>query len=196
MPPLTKISKEMILNSGIEIIRNDGIASLNARNIAKKLNCSTQPIMYHYKNMNLLKEDLYIIADNYHSEFIMEENDKNNPLLNIGLQYIKFAVYEKNLFKFIFQSDKFSNFNFEDLINNNENGLEVIFETIQKEIEITKEQSRNLFELLFITAHGLASLFANNSMKYDENYCVKILEDIFKGTLMKMKGEIDYEKNI
>lgn len=189
MPPLTKISKEMILNSGIEIIRNDGIASLNARNLAKKLNCSTQPIMYHYKNMDLLKEELYSIADNYHSEFLIKENDNTNPLLNIGLQYIKFAVNEKNLFKFIFQSDKFSSTNFEDLINNNENGLEFIFETIYKEIEITKEQAKNLFGILFITAHGLASLFANNSMKYDENYCVKILRDIYEGTFMKMKGE-------
>lgn len=189
MPPIPKISKSMILESGLKIIRDEGIDNLNVRNIAKKLNCSTQPIMYHYKNMNLLKEELYDLVDNYHSEFLMKENSNNNSFLNIGLQYIKFAVEEKNLFTFIFQSDKFSNFNFKDLINNNENGLEFIFETIQKEAKITKEQSKNLFELLFITVHGLASLFANNSMKYDENYCVKILQDTFDGALLKMKGE-------
>ena len=189
MPPIPKISKDMILESGLKIIKDEGIDKLNVRSIANKLNCSTQPIMYHYKNVNVLKEDLYNIADNYHSEFLMKENDNINPLLNIGLQYIKFAVDEKNLFKFIFQSDKFSNTNFEDLINNDEKGLEFIFETIHKEIEITKEQAKDLFRILFITAHGLASLFANNSMKYDENYCVKILQDIFEGTVMKMKGE-------
>lgn len=186
MPPLPKISKEMILNSGMEIIRNDGIENLNVRNIAKKLNCSTQPIMYLYKNMDLLKEELYNIVNNYHSEFLIKKNDENNLLLNIGLQYIKFAVYEKNLFKFLFQSEKFSNFNFKDLIKNNENELEVIFEAIQKEIKITKEQAKDIFELLFITVHGLSSLFANNSMKYDENYCIKILQNIFEGILIKM----------
>lgn len=189
MPPVPKISKEMILNSGIEIIRNEGIENLNVRNIAKRLNCSTQPIMYHYKNMDLLKEELYSLVDNYHSEFLMKENDQINPLLNIGLQYIKFASEESNLFKFLFQSDKFSNFDFKDLINNNENGLEFIFEAIQKETKITKQQSKNLFEILFITAHGLASLLANNSIKYDKNYCEKILQDVFSGVLMKMKGK-------
>lgn len=189
MPPVSKISKEMILNSGFEIIKNEGIENLNVRSIAKKLNCSTQPIMYHFKNVDLLKEELYNMVDHYHSEFLIRENNKNNPLLNIGLQYIKFAVEEKNLFKFLFQSDKFSNFDFKDLITNNENGLNVVFETIQKEAKITKEQSIKVFELLFITAHGLASLFANNSMKYDENYCIKILQDIFLQTFRKVKGE-------
>lgn len=189
MPPISKISKEMILNSGIEIIKNDGIENLNVRNIASQLNCSTQPIMYLYKNMNLLKEELYRMADNYHSNFIIKNNE-NNSLLDIGLRYIKFAVYEKNLFKFIFQSNKFSNFNFEDLINNNEKELETILKKVQKETKITKEQAKNLFKILFITAHGLASLYANNSMKYDENDCIKIFQNVFDGTLMKMEGMI------
>ena len=59
MPPIPKISKEMILESSIDIIRKDGIENLNVRNIANKLSCSTQPIMYHYKNMDMLKEELY-----------------------------------------------------------------------------------------------------------------------------------------
>lgn len=183
MPPISKISKDMILKSGLEIIKNDGIDNLNVRNIAKKLNCSTQPIMYHYKNMELLKEELYNIADSYHSEFLMKENSNNNPLLNIGLQYIKFAEQEKNLFKFLFQSDKFSNFNFEDLLNNNEDGLKYIFEIMKKETKLTNKDLKENFKLLFITAHGLASLLANNSITYDEKYCKKILEDAFSRAL-------------
>lgn len=132
MPPIPKISKEMILESSIEIIRKDGIENLNVRNIANKLSCSTQPIMYHYKNMDMLKEELYTMVDKYHSEFLMRENNINH-LLSIGLQYIKFANEEKNLFKFLFQSNKFSNFNFKDLIDNNESDLQNIFDIVQKE---------------------------------------------------------------
>lgn len=183
MPPIPKISKEMILESGLEIIKDDGIDNLNVRNIAKKLNCSTQPIMYHYKNMNLLKEELYSIVDSYHSQFLMKENINNNPLLNIGLQYIKFAEQEKNLFKFLFQSDKFSNFNFDDLINNNEEGLKEIFKVMEKETKLDKNNIKEAFKLLFITAHGLASLLANNSITYDEKYCKKILENAFNRAL-------------
>ena len=179
MPPIPKISKDMILESGLKIIKEEGIDKLNVRNIANKLNCSTQPIMYHYKNMNLLKEELYSIVDNYHSQFLMKENINNNPLLNIGLQYIKFAKQEKNLFKFLFQSDKFSNFNFDDLIDNNEERLKEIFKIIEKETKIDKNSIKEGFKLLFITAHGLASLLANNSINYNEKYCIDMLEKVF-----------------
>lgn len=179
MPPIQKISKDMILDSGLRIIKEEGIHNLNVRNIANKLNCSTQPIMYHYKNMNLLKEELYNIVDNYHSQFLMKENINNNPLLNIGLQYIKFAEQEKNLFKFLFQSDKFSNFNFDDLVENNEEGLKEIFKIMEKETKLDKNNIKDGFKLLFITAHGIASLIANNSITYDEKYCIDILEKVF-----------------
>lgn len=179
MPPIPKISKDMILESGFEIIKEKGIDSLNVRNIANKLNCSTQPIMYHYKNMKLLKEELYSIVDSYHSRFLMKENINNNPLLNVGLQYIKFAEQEKNLFKFLFQSDKFSNFNFDDLVDKNEEGLKEIFKIMEKETKFDKNNIKNSFKLLFITAHGLASLLANNSINYDEKYCTLMLEKVF-----------------
>lgn len=179
MPPIPKISKDMILESGLKIIKDEGIDNLNVRNIANKLNCSTQPIMYHYKNMNLLKEELYSIVDSYHSQFLMQENVNNNPLLNIGLQYIKFAEQEKNLFKFLFQSDKFSNFNFDNLIDNNEEGIKEIYLIMEKETKLDKNDIKEVFKLLFITAHGLASLLANNSITYDEKYCIDMLEKVF-----------------
>ena len=35
---------------------------------------------------------------------------------------------------------------------------------------------KEMFTILFITAHGIASLLANNSIAYDENHFKKILE--------------------
>lgn len=182
MPPVSKISKDMILKSGFEIIRSEGIENLNVRNIANKLNCSTQPIMYHYKNMDLLKEELYKMVDTYHSDYLMKVSNIE-PLLNIGLQYIKFANEEKNLFKFLFQSDKFSNFSFKNLINDNEDGLQYIFDVIGKKTNLTNNQIKDVFTILFIIAHGIASLLANNSMDYNETECIKILENSFSQAL-------------
>lgn len=178
MPPIPKISKDMIIDNSLKIIKTEGIESLNVRNIANKLNCSTQPIMYHYKNMDILKDELYKKVDQYHSEYLMKKSD-DNPLLSIGLQYIKFAKEEPNLFKFLFQSDKFSNFNLEDLVNNNENGLQDIFNIIKQETNLNIKEIKEMFTILFITAHGIASLLANNSITYDEKYFKKVLETSF-----------------
>ncbi|MDE6434472.1 MAG: TetR/AcrR family transcriptional regulator [Lachnospiraceae bacterium] len=186
MPPKPKIKKEMIINAGKEVIQSEGIENLNVRKIASKLNCSTQPIMYHYKTVAELKSDIYSEIDQYHSAYIMNiENSSLNPMLSIGIRYILFAYEEKNYFKFLFQSNKFSNMSFNGLFDDDE--LSMIYSILAQEAHITKMQSKELFENLFIMVHGLASLLANNAMEYDEEYCIKILENTFNSLIKNYK---------
>ena len=56
MPPKAKISKEMILNTVLDITRESGFETVNARSIANKLQCSTRPIFTCYENMEELKK--------------------------------------------------------------------------------------------------------------------------------------------
>ena len=44
MPPKTRITKELIIEKSFEITKSEGIENLNARYLAKQLNCSTMPI--------------------------------------------------------------------------------------------------------------------------------------------------------
>ena len=44
MPPKAKITKDMILHTVLDITRETGFETVNARSIAGKLQCSTRPI--------------------------------------------------------------------------------------------------------------------------------------------------------
>lgn len=187
MPPKVQITKEMIIEAGFKILREEGAEALNVRRIAAELKCSTQPVMYQFSNVEELKSEIYAAADKYHSGYIMDMDiTKGDPMLSIGLRYIRFAAEERNLFRFLFQSEKFAGINFNDLIGNE--GLAPIFSVIQEEAGITAEQSREAFASLFLAVHGIASLLANNSLKYDESYFEKILTNIFMGVIGMMKG--------
>lgn len=48
---------------------------------------------------------------------------------------------------------------------------------------------------LFIFAHGYASLYANNTMVYDERNVMKALENIFFGAICAVKGEQNEKYN-
>ena len=189
MPPKAKITKEMIINAGLSVVRNEGQESLNVRRIAAELDCSTQPIMYHYKTVDELKADIYAAADSLHAEYIMQTNDKaDNPMLSIGLNYIKFAYNEKFLFRFLFQSDKLQNVGFSELIEGEE--TEFLLQPLVQQTGLTIGQAREAFETLFICVHGFASLLANNSMNYNEEQCVKMLTNTFMGIVgFIMRGE-------
>ena len=58
MPKPTIITQEVIIETAFEMVRKEGFAVLSARNIAKQIGCSTQPIYWSYKNMDDLKAEI------------------------------------------------------------------------------------------------------------------------------------------
>lgn len=187
MPPKAKITRDMIIDAAFEIARNDGAETINARTVSKKLNCSTQPVMYHFKTIEELKKAVYVKADEFHSAYIADIQGQS-PMKSIGLQYIRFGEKEKHLFRFLFQTNKFTEKSVSDLTSAKE--AEPIFDVIAKTRNIPIEQARVIFKSLFLFAHGYASMFANNDMEYDEETILSDLDLIFNGTLYALKGGV------
>ena len=105
---------------------------------------------------------------------------------DIGLNYIQFAVKEKNLFRFLFQSNEFLGKNISELINAEE--LQPIIAILSQETAVNTEQAKIIFRSLFLIAHGYASMFANNEMEYDEQTVLSDLSLIFDGVVKVLKG--------
>ena len=186
MAPPAKVNRELIIEVGLKLVREEGIDCLNVRKIATELKCSTRPILYYYKTMDELKKAVYDKADEYHSQYIMTmTEDTANPLLSIGLRYIRFAQEEKNLFRFLFQSNSFQNDSFRELLANGDNP---IIQPLCEAVGLTIEQAKEVFEMLFICVHGVASLIANNSIFYDEKYYEKLLTNTFYGAVGIVRG--------
>ena len=55
MPPKIRITKENIVERAVEIVREHGMDSLNARSLAKELGCSVQPIFRAFDSMGELR---------------------------------------------------------------------------------------------------------------------------------------------
>ncbi|MCH5196719.1 MAG: TetR/AcrR family transcriptional regulator [Oscillospiraceae bacterium] len=189
MPPKARITKEMVIEAGLNIVRSEGTESLNVRRIAAELKCSTQPVMYHYKTVDELKADIYAAADAFHTEYITTPNENAyDPLLSIGLNYIRFAEEERFLFRFLFQSDKFRNIGFREMLDGEEHDF--LIQPLAKQTGLAPEQAKTVFETLFICVHGYASMLANNSMEYSEEHFAEILTTVFMGTIgFIMRGE-------
>lgn len=188
MPPKAKITKEMILDAAFEIVRKEGIDKVTARSVSEFLNCSTQPVLYYFSSIEAIKKAVYIKADEYHSNYIMGvKTDYGNPMLTIGMNYIKFAIEEKELFRLLFQSDGFSGVGMLELLESED--ILPILTVLQNELELPIEDAKDVFSTLFIFAHGYASLYANNTMIYDEVNVMRSLEKIFYGVVCVAKGE-------
>ena len=186
MPPKVKVTKQMVADASFALVRAKGHEYLNARTISEYLGCSTQPVLYSFKTVDEIREAAYEIADKYHTSFIMPKETDENPMLALGLNYVRFGHEEKNLFRFLFQTDKFGGKDINTLMSGPE--LAGILEVMATGLQVDTGQTGEMFLTFFCVAHGLASLLANNSMEYDEEQCRKMLEGVFFGMVASRKG--------
>lgn len=187
MPAKIRITKEMITQAAFEIARADGAESINARTIAEKLNCSTQPILYQFSTMKELRKAVYEIADNYHSEYLMRIPERcDGVMLGIGMNYIRFAVEEPYLFRFLFESDSFEGKTLSEMIDAEE--LFPVLDAMRGKTGGSIEQVKEIFLSVFLFVHGYASLIAHNSMKFEEETVKKHLAVTYLGIISSVMG--------
>ena len=188
MPPKVKVSKEMILEEAFQITRAEGAEKITARHIAERLSCSTQPILYHFASVEEIKGEVYRHTDEYHTAYLMStESDYEDPMLTIGMNYIRFAKEEPHLFRFLFQSNEFSGATLMDLILLEE--LQPMIQVLADEAEVTTQKAKEIFSTLAVYVHGYASLFANNDMVYDEKLLIGSLTNVFYGAVCAAKED-------
>lgn len=184
MPPKPRITREMIVEAAFEVTREQGIGQVNARTVSERLGCSTQPVMYHFRRIGDMKRAVYQRADAYHTEYITDVRGGNH-LLEIGLNYIRFAHAEKQLFRLLFQSNEFAGKNLAELTDAEE--LAPVIGALCSAADIKAEQARAAFRMLFLFVHGYASMLANNELNYDESAVAEDLTRVLTGVICATK---------
>lgn len=189
MPAKAKVTKEMIVDAAFAVARETGAENINARTVSERLQCSTQPVMYHFATIGALKKAVYAKADRYHSDYLMHiKGPRKGMMLGIGMNYIRFAMEEPHLFRFLFQSDFYDGATMAQLIDAGE--LFPVLSAMQGSLRIGMEQTKRVFLTVFLFAHGYASMLVNNSLQYDEKQIEADLERAYRGAILAVKEEM------
>ena len=179
MPPKAKITKDMILHTVLDITRETGFETVNARSVAGKLQCSTRPIFTCYENMEELKKDFLDFAYEYYLQYVssFSSSEQVMPSLLLPLSYIEFAAKETHLFKLLFMNDMDLNMaEAKDFYNeaDNEKRAAAFSETIGVELE----RAKVIFLDLFLYTHGIAVLTAAGKIAFDRGSAEKMLMNL------------------
>lgn len=194
MPPKTRITRDMIILAAVEVARQSGYENINARTVAEKLQCSTQPVMYHFATIDSLKQAAFARVDQLHSGFMMNIPPGKEPILEIGLNYIRFAVKEPQLFRFLFQSGYARESSLLEMVESEE--LTPILAAMREGAGLSMKNTRDVFITVALFAHGYASIIANNALEYDEKLISEHLERAWNGAVLAVVQEESHEETI
>ena len=67
--------------------------------------------------------------------------------------------------------------------------LSPVLSAMQESLGVGMEQTKKVFMIIFLFAHGYASIIANNSLKYDEETINSHLEQAYKGAVLAVQEE-------
>ena len=63
MPPKVKFSKETMIGTALQLVREEGLASLTARALAEKLGATPRVIFGQFANMSELQAEVIVAAE-------------------------------------------------------------------------------------------------------------------------------------
>lgn len=183
MPTTIRITKEMILNAAFDITRNEGIEKLSNREIAKKMNCSIRPIYYQFKNSEELYKELYNKINSYFYDFIMKNIVDDIPhYKQIGINYIKFAQEETNLFKVLFMSPARNLPN--TFVETDKKGFAGVVAAIKLSTHLSDKDIKSFHTKMWIFVHGIATLTVSKSVKFTEKQIRDLLSQEFQALML------------
>ena len=177
MPPTPIITQQDIINAGIQLIRENGIRSVNARSLAKSLSCSTKPLFRIYKNMEELKKDIKKELDNYYNDFMEKNMTNENRLLSQGISYIEFACSEKMIFSSLFMNMTMAGSSLQDIIHAEWNRASI--ENAKALTGLSTEKAEMLFINFWLYSHGIATQIVSNDIDIPLDLVKKLLKNAF-----------------
>ena len=156
MPAVRRISRDAIVDAAVEVLREGGFSAVNARSVAKKLGCSTQPIYSSFQNMDELKAALRARAIALHTQRVQDSlrahEGNDTRYSSYGMGFVKFAAEEKQLFRWLYLDGEQLGPYRNDVL------FPEAIEVIVEEFGYSKETARLFHQDMVYYSYGLAIL--------------------------------------
>lgn len=175
------ILKEDILKTAYELTTEEGFNNLTARNIAQKMNCSTQPIYLEFANMEELKDAVIAEMEKHVYHAVLPRETTSTPLMDACVNYILFAKNKKKFFTTLYLEGEVD---VQGLHRVSYKYFNEMFPKDELSARATKAQKEELFKTVWPFVYGTASLVAQDYLTFNKEMIVKSIESLIDSVLL------------
>lgn len=186
-----QVSREDILDAALEVFRESGMDALNARLIAARAGCSTQPIYLSFAGMDELKVALAEQIEQCYEAFLAREvaEGKMPPYKAYGMAYIRFAKEEPAMFRFLFMRKQARE---EKQQAGVDQSTKAVVELAARQLGVSYETALCFHMENWVFVHGIAAMLATSYWDWDLDTVSEMLTDAYLG--LKHRFEEKREK--
>ena len=188
MPPKAKYTREEIIDVALQMTRENGIESVVARELGKRLGTSSSPIFTAFKNMEELQLEVRNVALKEFESYVSDALNYTPAFKYVGLKMIEFAVKEPKLFQLVYMREHEMSQRFDGLVAELGDTVEVCIEIIRKDYGLSRQEAELLFRQVWLQTFGICVLVAGKVCRITSEEISEMLSMVFKGTLMLIKS--------
>lgn len=183
MAPKNKFTREEMVTAAVAVVRRGGEQALTAKALAEALGTSTQPVFTCFGTMEALKAEVYAAAEQIFNRYALAGLQQKVPFFGYGVQYIRFAREEPELYRILFLTKKAGN----TAINTMQRMSDAICPVLMRIYKLTAVQANRYFRDVWLTAHSLATLLVTGNCPYSDGEIARILTGCSLSTLTAIK---------
>ena len=176
------ISRDMILEAALGMLIRDGYSSINIKALAEAVGCSTQPIAWHFENMEGLRRALAVYAREYAGKKAVSDADNAvDAFEGMGRAYISMAKNEPNLFRFLYLGESRISrpFGLEGLDIRGDDittGDADMAAGIARQTGLSYERAQECIRNTIVYAHGIAVMIATGVLDISEDNAMNMVK--------------------
>ena len=165
----TQITKEIILDTALRMLIRDGYEAINIKTLAVEIGCSTQPIVWHFENMNGFRKAFFEYCIDYaKSQFTVWNGKLDDLLTETARGYITIACNMPKLFRFVFADNKEDCKNSDVVQKLQLDNTKKIIHLLCEEKGLKEPQAASFLMNYEFYIHGIASYTASGFVNYPE----------------------------
>ncbi len=189
MPPKAKFTREQIINTTLEITKEEGFEHITARAIGAKLDSSARPIFTVFQSMDEVLEETIKAVKCVYNEYVNKGLSDEIPFKGVGTSYISFAKNEPAFFRLMFMRSNKESAELATILPAIDDNSDKILNSIMQPYGLGYDDAYELYKYLWIFTHGIASLCATNVCNFTDEEISVLLTNEFIGILKKLKSE-------
>lgn len=165
----TQITKEIILETALEMLIREGYGAITIKTLATEIGCSTQPIVWHFENMNGFRKAFFDYCIHHAKDrFTVWNCSLDDLLTETARGYITIACIMPHLFRYVFVDNKEDCKASEVVHKLQLDNTEKIIDLLCAEKGLTQQQAASFLMNYEFYIHGIASYTASGFVKYPE----------------------------